>query len=273
MWEQTLSHVVLEFFTWNPKWDPHLSRMIEERSAKHKPAAKRKHLSKPLKIVAHRRSGNHLLWENLHINYNIEEAVMDETDDFKYHRPFKDAPDDFTHRFTCIYIIRDPRDTLVSNWFYWKNNGEPRAKVTLLLQNKTFGEYLRGIDTAELDRLKPERDEMDMYLIKQHIADPIQHWLDYTAWAAEAEMVVRYEDLVEDPDKIIIDFGKKFNIAPSKDRIWTVKKDYNNIGVGYKPRKGIVGDWKKHFSQEDLDYIISRAGDKMKEFGYTNVTF
>jgi hypothetical protein len=268
MWEPTLSHVILEFFTWNPKWDPYLSKQIQDRVAKHKATGPREMLSKPLKIVAHRRSGNHLLWENLHINYNIEEAVMDETDDFKYHRPFKDAPDDFTYKFTCIYIIRDPRDTLVSNWFYWKNGGEIKSKVKLLLENKTFSEYLRGIDPAELDRLRPDKDEMDMYLIKEHIKDPVQHWLDYTAWAPAAAGVVRYEDLVADPDKIIIGFGKQFNLKPSKDRIWTVKKDYDNIGVGYKPRKGIVGDWKNHFSLEDNEYILDKAGDKMKEFGY-----
>jgi len=43
--------------------------------------------------------------------------------------------------------------------------------------------------------------------------------------------------------------------------------------VGYKPRKGIIGDWKNHFSQEDLDYLLDRVGNKMKEFNYTDVTF
>ena len=129
MWEHPLSYVTLEFFTWNPNWDKYLQQQINERLAKHKAGSKRDMLPKPLKIVAHRRSGNHLLWENLHINYDIEEAVMDEQDDFKYHRPFKDAPSDFTHKYTCVLLVRVPRDVLVSNWYYWKNGGEPRAKV------------------------------------------------------------------------------------------------------------------------------------------------
>lgn len=31
MWEQPLSFTILEFFTWNPGWDPHLTKMMEDR--------------------------------------------------------------------------------------------------------------------------------------------------------------------------------------------------------------------------------------------------
>ena len=34
MWEPTLSYVVLEFFTWNPRWDDYLNKMTEERIKK-----------------------------------------------------------------------------------------------------------------------------------------------------------------------------------------------------------------------------------------------
>jgi len=229
-------------------------------------------LDKPLRIVAHRRSGNHLLWENLHINYNLDEALGEDGDAFKYHRPYKDAPEGFTDKYTCILLIRDPRDTLVSNWYYWKNGGEIKAKVNELLKNKTFSEYIRGIDPNELDKFRPEKDEMDMYLIKEHIKDPIGHWLDYTDWLPAVEGTIRYEDLVNQQEKVVIDFGKKFGLEQTKPEIQTVQKDYNNIGVGYKPRKGIIGDWKNHFSQEDLDYLLDRVGNKMKEFNYTDVT-
>jgi len=228
-------------------------------------------LQPPLKIVAHRRSGNHLLWENLHINYNLEDAAGEDGDQFKYHRPFKDALKGFTDKYTCVLLVRDPRDVLVSNWFYWINGGEQKAKVDKLLANKTFSEYLRGIDPKELDKFQPERDEMDMYLIKEHIKDPIGHWMDYIKWQPEVKSVIRYEDLISDPEKIIVGFGKQFNLKQTKDKIKTVKKDYNNILVGYKGRKGIVGDWKNYFSQEDLDFVLGRAYDIMQEYDYTDV--
>jgi len=225
-------------------------------------------LDKPLKIVAHRRSGNHLLWENLHINYDIEEAAGKDGDQFKYHRPYKDAPEGFTDKYTCILLIRDPRDVLVSSWFYWKRGGEKKAKVAELLADKTFSEYIRGINPDELDKFKPEKDEMDMYLIKDHIKDPVQNWLDYLDWEPHVAGKMTYERVVANPKGVVKGFGEKFNLKPTKDRIWTVKYDYNNIGVGHKPRKGVIGDWKNHFSQEDNEYVISKAGNKMKEFGY-----
>ena len=225
-------------------------------------------LEKPLKIVAHRRSGNHLLWENLHINYDIDEALGHDGDQFKYHRPYKDAPEGFTDKYTCILLVRDPRDVMVSSWFYWQNGGEKKARVKELLTGRTFSEYIRGIDPSALDKFKPEKDEMDMYLIKDHIKDPVQNWLDYLDWTPHVDGKMTYERVVANPKGVVKGFGQKFNLEPTKDRIWTVKHDYDNIGVGYKPRKGIVGDWKNHFSQADLEYILDKAGDKMKEFGY-----
>jgi len=225
-------------------------------------------LDKPLKIVAHRRSGNHLLWETLHINYNLDAALGDDGDQFKYHRPYKDAPEGFVDKHTCILLVRDPRDVIVSSWFYWKNGGEIKAKVDKLLDNKIFSDYLRGIDPNELDKFKPEKREMDMYLIKEHIKDPIQNWLDYIDWKPHVAGTMTYEQVVKNPKGVVKGFGDKFNLELTKDRIWTVKHDYDKIGVGYKPRKGIIGDWKNYFSQSDLKYIIYRAGDKMKEFGY-----
>lgn len=225
-------------------------------------------LDKPLKIVAPRRSGNHLLWETLHINYNLDESLGSDGDQFKYHRPYKEAPAGFTDKYTCILLIRDPRDTLISTWFYWKNSGEKKSRVVDLFVGKTFGEYLRGLDPNELDKFFPEKSEMDMYLIKQHIEDPIQNWLDYTDWKPYTAGMMTYERLVDNPRGVVTGFGQKFNLERTKDRIWTVKHDYDNIGVGYLPRKGVVGDWKNYFTKEDNKYIIERAGDKMKEFGY-----
>jgi hypothetical protein len=31
MWELPLSYSVLEFFTWNPRWDDYLTKLLSER--------------------------------------------------------------------------------------------------------------------------------------------------------------------------------------------------------------------------------------------------
>jgi len=231
-----------------------------------------KNLDKPLKIVAHRRSGNHLLWENLHINYDLEECAGEDGDKFKYHRPYKDAPEGFVDKHTCILLVRDPRDVLVSSWFYWKDRGEKRLCLDKLLKNVSFSEFLRGLDPSGLDKFNPEPwDEMDMYLTREHIKDPVQHWLDFVDWKPYVAGTMTYERVVANPKGVIKGFGQKFNLESNKDRIWTVKYDYDDIGVGYKPRKGIVGDWKNHLAAEDNKYIIDRAGDKMEQFGYNDI--
>jgi hypothetical protein len=34
------------------------------------------------------------------------------------------------------------------------------------------------------------------------------------------------------------------------------------------PRKGVVGDWKNHFDDKDLEFILSEVGDTMERLNY-----
>ncbi len=87
--------------------------------------------------------------------------------------------------------------------------------------------------------------------------------MGYVEWA-DVLFTIRFEDLKMNLEKVMKNFGNNFNCKLIVDKVKTVDKL-----VGHITRKGIIGDWKNHFTDEDLNYFWSRAGEGMKKLGYT----
>ena len=199
-------------------------------------------------VISHRRSGNYFLWNLLKLNFGTDIFSPKKSFQFTYHRPLKDSnPEALMKAKNCVYLVRDCRDTLVSSWYYWKAGGEPSYRVKKIFEKLTFSQYLHcGI--AGKGTL---------------FSDPIRHWLGYVEWA-DVLFTIRFEDLKMNLEKVMKNFGNNFNCKLIVDKVKTVDKL-----VGHITRKGIIGDWKNHFTDEDLNYFWSRAGEGMKKLGYT----
>jgi len=86
-------------------------------------------------------------------------------------------------------------------------------------------------------------------------------------------LLVRYEDLKENPEKEI---KKMFDFAGIDSSYTLVSKiakstdfsNYKDVGNGKLRRKGIVGDWKNHFTEKDKKLFNKIAGDLMIKLGY-----
>jgi len=211
-------------------------------------------------IVSHRRSGTHFLWRTLKLNFNLKKDASIEGDmgGFKWHRIVGDTPEKFIENHTCVHLIRDPRDTLTSLWYYWQRGAEKSLKMEKFLENKTFSQYIKGISVDRFTELGfniPGPQLIDVY------TDPIKHWADYAEWDKHL-YTIRFEDLKENPKKVMKEFAKEFNL-PLRD-------DYKILRglVGHFPRKGVVGDWKNLFTEEDNIYLKSKLGVIMEKFGY-----
>jgi hypothetical protein len=217
---------------------------------------------KNFKIISHRRSGTHFLWNTLSANFTLPKDPSPEgaMGGFKWHRPFKYTPSPFTTNYNCIYLVRDPRDTLVSSWHYFKKGGESTSlKMRQFLANKSFSAYIRGCTVDEMHQyVKFKEDSIDagLYL------NPVKHWVDYAEWSNHV-YTIRFEDLKADPTKVLEDFAEAFEVPPNKLPYVTIKKL-----VGHFPRKGVAGDWQSLFSEEDNRYVIEVAEDFMKKFNY-----
>lgn len=157
-------------------------------------------------------------------------------------------------------VLRDLRDTLVSLYFSFKFShpvihGEiQKHKDILNTTDKDFGfRYL-----------------MDEYL--ELIAEIQISWID------SAELVIRYEDLLEDQyglfEKIVayckIDVGaerlKHIVRDNSFEKVTGRKRGEEDLSSHL--RKGIPGDWKNHFSPEIKEEFKARFGHVLIATGY-----
>mgnify|MGYP001255056774 FL=1 len=208
-------------------------------------------------------------WESMQNYLNLKS----QTNYFKTHNALCTINN---HKFTdkkntlgAIYIVRDPRDVLIS---YANHLGQNHQKILRLLLNKHNG-------------------ETDVIEGKEFRRTLMGRWSDhYNSWKSYKErevLIVKYEDLVKntkkeflrilnylnkiDGIKIDINMLNKSIEETSFDKLAKKEKKFgfeeaSKFGVFF--RKGIVGDWKNN-----LDISISKILEKefvseMKELDY-----
>jgi len=177
---------------------------------------------------------------------------------FKSHVPFSDSYlSGIIRTRTCIYLVRDARDVLVSSYYYWKAGREPDFRVHAIFNELSFSQYLHG-EAVDVGKRVCGKS----FILPEMFSDPIKHWLSYAEWSNKI-FTVRFEDLKTNYEDVIISVGKYIGRNVYDDVVKYVAKL-----VGHSPRKGIIGDWKNHFSEEDLEYVWNIAGDTMTKFGY-----
>lgn len=153
-----------------------------------------------------------------------------------------------------VFIYRDPRDVIVSAYFYWKM--------------KTMEQAIDGVT----QRAWPYN----------------RHWhkfIDYWLIGANANSVVTYEQLSHRPElhlsRVIDDLGVSevvgVNTAIARQEFKCKKKHVEKHGddMPYGTdvqnsllRKGVVGDWVNHLTRENCMRIHDRLWPYLKVLGY-----
>ena len=156
-----------------------------------------------------------------------------------------------------VLVVRDPRDIAVSGAFHWK------VPVSSFLMDMIKG--TNGMRT------------MGSWNIFMH------EWLaKYKKFDA---IIVRYEDILQGPasfEKLLTDlrfFVNNKMIAESyerqnfKNRITDIVQNGHNYNLGKAfnlrfMRKGIVGDWRNHFTRADALDTETHFGELLSYFNY-----
>lgn len=227
----------------------------------------------PIYIISHERSGTHLALNLLFRNLYIQQHFLDlpvwkkiathsidadqhwqQCDNnvqetfflgglIKCHCEFE-IYKNFLPKLPVVYVVRDPRDTLVS-FFYFLNNKQFHINNPGLahLACESFSEFLR----RPLDEFLRFGFSLDGAM-----HNVVDRWArHYAGWKNESScLVVRYEDLLGRMIPSVLKIALFAKVFPK-----VFMRPYK---VGEKgailPRKGIVGDWKNHFSREDLEF-------------------
>ena len=165
----------------------------------------------------------------------------------------------------CIkfVVIRDLRDTLVSRYFSWKishpviSDSVSRNRTILNRLNKEAG-FLHLME-----------DERFMLTVDIQMS-----------WIKDDALLIKYEELVDDEYAVferIIDYCR---IDVNRQRLHEIIK-YNTFeavtgrkrgqeDVNAHQRKGIVGDWRNHFSDRIKERFKQQFGDVLIKTGYEN---
>jgi len=146
-----------------------------------------------------------------------------------------------------VSIVRDPRDVMVSAKYYW------------------------AMDSI------PDGIEKVIYRWK----DMVEFWV----FGNKADTYVSYEQLKENTASHLSRMLDELGVAPSKDITHVVKSqefhnkrarveslgESNHLGLRLQRsmlRKGVVGDWKNHFTQKDAKRVHDELFDHMNLLGY-----
>lgn len=160
----------------------------------------------------------------------------------KTHRPYSPMLSGAGGR---ILVIRDPRDAMVSLYWYEKGRRRPRfqGELSAFLHNRRFG---------------------------------LPAWFrHYDSWRSRAHIVLAYEDLraaAHTEFGRLLDFlgveedSEVVNAAIERSRFRNVRQveqtrglaDDKEFGSDFRfARKGKSGDWREHFSAEDQAYYAA----------------
>jgi hypothetical protein len=167
------------------------------------------------------------------------------------------------------HIIRDPRDIIVSGYFYhvwttefWAN------KPWKQLGGKTYKEYMSSL-------AKDQGITSEMVHVGGRTVETIAHWDYHNPRMLE----IRYEDLFADPDPVFAAMFRHYGFPEDRVRRAVELSDAHRFEKATKrkpgeenrshhARKGVPGDWKNHFTDAHKRLFKERFGDLLVRLGY-----
>nr|HID58123.1 hypothetical protein [Desulfobacterales bacterium] len=173
--------------------------------------------------------------------------------------------DPYYREYLKFSSIRNPLDTINSAVFSI---------------NALAGEYINRFVNQDTNII---RDKLALPKLTDlnFIEGLISPFLDYLKAFVEVKdqyFVMRWEDLITEPEKTIHTIAKNAGISiPERvpNRIWD-KMKYKDQTRYHKHnfRKGIIGDWKNHLVNEHLEILKGHGFDEfLQEFGYGKIEY
>lgn len=212
---------------------------------------------RPLAVASHRRSGTHLLLENLAAN--LQGAELKKSHDFP-----ERLIGEHGNECDIAFVVRNPFDTLFSLWRWWETGKSSNMRIKKELQAFTFADFIEG-KCGPLFGFRPYhfmgRDHLECW--RGMFYDPIQFWNDHTqAFLETGCAVVSYEHLRNNPREAVAHICKRYGL----DRART----FNPVTakVGHAPTVSNVGYSLGLFQDAGVARVLDVCGNLMMRLGY-----
>lgn len=170
------------------------------------------------------------------------------------------------HPYRGSHMIRDPRDLVVSAYFYHKWTHETWANLPLAeYKGMTYKRYLNSISKKDGLSLEIRRSEFWI----RHMAD----W-DFTN---PRTLEIRYEDIMSDEESIFRRLFAHYTFSPhAVDRSCAIARRYGfkalraRGGSGEKShlRSGRAGEWREHFEDDHVALFKRMYPGVLVRLGY-----
>jgi hypothetical protein len=181
-----------------------------------------------------------------------------------------------------VHIVRDGRDVAVSSVHHQWNNATDQGG-----RRKLSGEK---VAKREAYREDPEtfRASGESIFSGEHVAEIARSWstsviraMDDAVLLGDNYYQVRYEDLLADPVGEVRRLLEFLEADSDEEvaRACVEAASFEHLSGGRSQgeedsssfyRKGVAGDWKNHFTQEDRRIFKEEAGELLIRLGYEN---
>ena len=171
-------------------------------------------------------------------------------------------------RFKTFFIMRDPRDAVVSWYFSAKHSHTPVNPMPQLRQDLENLNLTQGLQYI-IDRL-----------VEFGSFDAQRSWRLAAEAAQDSPVALfRYEDLVTDSRAFLTRLFTYLDITMPQEKIGSLSEriSFEKLSGGRKQgqedvqnhyRKGIAGDWKNYFDEVVLRYFKDKTNDLVSVLGY-----
>ena len=198
---------------------------------------------------------------NNKINYVKTHNAMCTVNNYKF--------TDMHNTLGAIYIVRDPRDVLISYSSYMEKNIDETLKFMLNKETYEVGKFKGKIYNRTL------------------IGSWSDHYNSWKNYKSREILVIKYEDMVNNTSSTflnVLTYLKKINkieIDQNKLDNAIEETSFKNLkslemSEGFKTnpsknvffRKGVIGDWREKLNKEQIEKIERAFGAEMVELGY-----
>ena len=198
---------------------------------------------------------------NNKINYVKTHNAMCTVNNYKF--------TDMHNTLGAIYIVRDPRDVLISYSSYMEKNIDETLKFMLNKETYEVGKFKGKIYNRTL------------------IGSWSDHYNSWKSYKSREILVIKYEDMVNNTSSTflkVLTYLKKINkieIDQNKLDNAIEETSFKNLkslemSEGFKTnpsknvffRKGVIGDWREKLNKEQIEKIERAFGAEMVELGY-----
>jgi len=245
-------------------------------------------MNKNILIISHERSGTHFLLNSIAFNFpelidsnkqidapwqtrdlaEFEQFFLNNNQKearqiFKSHHQidfYKGFIGDLVKKYHVFYIYRDGRDVLTSCFHYFNKCPDSFPHT------KSIGELMWGNPSEHaFDNAyswEPQKTMVDRWVYHVH------GWASIQPAIRDRIHFIKYEDLLNRWESAITLISK---ILMPNNPPWSIPVNLRRPTLkdfGVSNRKGIVGDWKEHFTTSDRVYFKMKAKEIMNVLGY-----